>query len=67
MVSNTKQLEKECETEQHDEHLCYIVSQGLHLNDQQAYSALTRDPRFFCHHCGRIAKSGANLCVPVDL
>jgi hypothetical protein len=51
----------------HEEHLCYIVSQGLHLSDRPAYEELVAEPRFRCSHCGRTARSRRNLCVPVDL
>ena len=50
-----------------DEHLCYIVSQGLHLTDPDEYRALVDSPRFRCGHCGRTARSRSNLCIPVDL
>ncbi len=55
------------DTEFHSEHLCYIVSQGMHLADEVAYQALIEAPRFRCSHCGRTAKSRRNLCVPDDL
>ena len=50
-----------------DEHLCYIVSQGLHLTDEGEYHSLIAKPKFRCGHCGRAAKSRSNLCIPVDL
>jgi hypothetical protein len=56
-----------CDTELHTEHLCYIVSQGFHLRDEQAYRALIEKPTFKCRHCGRAASSDKNLCVPAKL
>ena len=50
-----------------DEHLCYIVSQGLHLTDEEGYQALVSDPQFRCGHCSRTARTRNNLCIPVDL
>jgi hypothetical protein len=50
-----------------DEHLCYIVSQGFHLTDEQSYFALVTDPKFRCSHCGKRATHNSNLCVPMEL
>ena len=63
----TVQLNTDCGSELHDEHLCYIISQGFHLTDEQDYRMLIEDPAFRCNHCGRKAKSDANLCVPAKL
>jgi hypothetical protein len=60
-------VKQDCTSEFHHEHLCYIISQGFHLTDERTYRALIEDPAFRCDHCGRTAKSGANLCVPVAL
>jgi len=57
----------ECTSESFRYHLCYIVSQGFHLNDKNGYKALTDNPRFKCRHCGRVSNSAENLCVPVEL
>jgi hypothetical protein len=61
-VNNT-----DCRTGVHTDHLCYMISQGFHLSDEKEYKTLVDDPQFRCNHCGRTAKSGANLCVPVQL
>lgn len=61
------QLKNDCGSELHHEHLCYIISQGFNLTDEQGYRTLVEDPAFRCNHCGRMAKSGANLCVPAKL
>jgi len=57
----------ECRSETHSDHLCYIVSQGFHLTDEQGYKALVGSPQYRCGRCGRNAKSKANLCIPVPL
>lgn len=49
-----------------EEHLCYILSQGFHLADEQSYLALVTDPKFRCRHCGKQATHDRNLCVPVE-
>ena len=55
------------DSEPETEHLCYCLSQGLQLEDAEAYLALVQDPRFRCGHCGRTAKGNENLCVPALL
>ena len=68
MVTVETQLaNKECHTGTHTDHLCYIISQGFHLSDEQWYRTLTDNPKFKCAHCGRTATSDANLCVPGHL
>jgi hypothetical protein len=64
MAEENVQLNSECRTGVHSQHLCYIVSQGFHLSDEQEYKALVEDAGYKCNHCGRAAKSDANLCVP---
>ena len=56
-----------CESPLHGQHLCYIVSQGFHLSDEQEYQALVKEPEFKCRHCGRVAKNKKNLCKPTNL
>ncbi len=57
----------ECRSERHDQHLCYFISQGFHLSEEQQYKAMVQDPHFKCQHCGRVAGSDKNLCEPVKL
>jgi hypothetical protein len=59
--------EADCGSELHEEHLCYIISQGFNLADEQGYLALVEDPAFRCNHCGRKARRAGNLCVPARL
>lgn len=67
-MADTKiQLEIVSDTDLQDEHLCYIVSQGLHLTDEEGYRTLIENSKFRCGHCGRTARSRQNLCIPVDL
>jgi hypothetical protein len=67
MTEELVEIKLECHTAAHSQHLCYIISQGFHLSDEQEYIALVEDAEFVCKHCGRRAKSAANLCVPVPL
>jgi len=67
MANENLQVNLNCQSELHYEHLCYLMSQGFHLSDEQEYKALTNSPRFRCGHCDRKANGGQNLCVPVNL
>jgi hypothetical protein len=59
--------EERCDIESHTEHLCYLLSQGFHLDDVEAYQTLVQKPHFRCSHCGRAAAEQKNLCRPVPL
>lgn len=67
MDGKTAHLGTDCDSELHREHLCYIISQGFSLTNEQDYRALVEEPAFRCGHCGRAAKNAGNLCVPVGL
>jgi len=67
MVEKYPEQNAECRSPLHKQHLCYIVSQGFHLSDEQEYKGLVENPEFKCQHCGRVAKSDKNLCKPVSL
>ena len=60
-------MQTHCNCGSHEDHLCYIISQGFHLGDEQNYLALIANPRFCCVHCGRKAARNKNLCVPMKL
>ena len=57
----------DCNSENHDKHLCYLTSQGFHLSDFDEFQELIKDPNFQCKHCGRQANSNQNLCIPMSL
>ena len=65
MLQETIKINSTCDSELHSQHLCYIISQGFHLTDEQEYKALVEDAKFMCNRCNRTAISDANLCVPV--
>ena len=67
MVTQYIQRDLECENKDHEEHLCYLVSQGFHLSDAETFKVLTNNPKFQCKHCGRGANKSKNLCVPQQL
>jgi hypothetical protein len=57
----------ECKNPLHEEHLCYMVSQGFNLSDKQEYDSLIENPQFKCTHCKRAANNDKNLCGPDKL
>lgn len=67
MEKENTQHNTQCQSEFHEEHLCYIISQGFHLTDKKKYETLTGNPQFKCQHFGRKAGSERNLCEPVEL
>ena len=67
MAVELKQQKTQFCTDNHSDHLCYLVSQGFNISDEQEFRALIEDAKYRCNHCGRHAKSDVNLCVPVPL
>jgi hypothetical protein len=67
MAKELVQPKSECCTGNHSEHLCYFMSQGFHLSDEQEFKLLIEGAEYRCDHCGHHAKSDANLCVPMHL
>jgi hypothetical protein len=67
MDKGSTQQSSECNIEAHSQHLCYIISQGFHLSDEQEYKTLIENAEYKCSHCGRAAKSDTNLCIPAHL
>jgi hypothetical protein len=67
MADENCQHNTDCKSQSHDQHLCYFVSQGFHLSDAEKYKTMTTEPKYKCQHCGRVANSDQNLCVPVEL
>ena len=46
---------RECKSDDHTNHLCYFVSYGYHINNEQDYKGLVEEPKFKCYFCGRTA------------
>ena len=67
MNGRTNQSKTQSSNELSEEHLCYIVSQGFNISDEESYLELIVEPRFRCEHCGRQAADNRNLCVPMVL
>ena len=67
MAQENVEHNTECKSDLHSQHLCYFISQGFHLTDDEKYKAMINNPMFKCGHCGRVAGSDKNLCEPVSL
>ncbi len=67
MVEEKIQHNPTCKSDSFTEHLCYIVSQGIHISKPEKFESLIANPEFKCQHCGRVAKSEKNLCEAVKI
>jgi hypothetical protein len=67
MVEEKRKHNPNCKSDSFTDHLCYIVSQGIHVSEPEKFEALIANPEFKCQHCGRVAKSERNLCEPVKM
>lgn len=56
------QNEQTC-TGDHSGHICLLASQDKFDEIKQ----ITKNPRFLCFNCGRVADSEKNLCNPMPL
>ena len=54
--------EQKC-TENHTGHLCVLASKSLF----EEIKEITKNPKFICFNCGRVADSDQNLCNPMPL
>jgi hypothetical protein len=50
--------------EGHENHLCYLIDQGLLKDKPDEFKGLVKKGKFMCTGCGRVAKSPDNLCAP---
>ena len=62
MLHNTS-----CGDAEHGKHLCFLMYEGFHLSNKEAYKKLVTDARFRCQQCGRTAEIAGSLCDPVAL
>ena len=58
---------KECKSDEHIKHLCFLLSQGEDEKNPEEFQKLVGQPRFQCHTCGRTAHSADNVCMPIEL
>ncbi|MCU0918547.1 MAG: hypothetical protein MUC88_28905 [Planctomycetes bacterium] len=57
----------DCSSADHEEHLCFLMHEGFHYGNKEAYKAMVQDAQFRCQQCGRTAKSRNRLCLPEPL
>ena len=57
----------ECRSDEHTKHLCYFVSYGYHVDNEEEYKDLVEEPRHKCRYCGRTAHLADSLCMPMEL
>jgi hypothetical protein len=67
MTEKHPKSNSECKSDEHTKHLCYFVSYGYHINNEEDYKSLVEEPKFQCHFCGRTAHAAESLCMPMDL
>ena len=67
MLETKEQHNTNCHCPTHNQHLCYMASQGFDISDPDEYQSLVSDPVFECTNCKRWANSDQNLCEPSDL
>jgi hypothetical protein len=51
----------------HENHLCYLHSEGHVKEHFEDWKNLVKDGKFVCGGCGRVAGSEENLCKPEKL
>ncbi len=56
-------MKKNVCTGDHPCHLCMLASKELFGEIKK----LTKNPKFICFNCGRVADSSKNLCNPMPL
>jgi hypothetical protein len=56
-------MAKEHDPAGHPGHLCVLASKGMFDRIKQ----VTRDPKYICFNCGRVADSERSLCNPMPL
>ena len=47
----------------HSQHLCELVR----LRRMDEVAELSKNPKFMCHICGRVAAKATNLCEAVEI
>ena len=47
----------------HTGHICVLASKG----DFDKIKAITKNPKYICFNCGRVADNEDNLCNPMPL
>ena len=67
MAEQKVEHNEHCTSGAHDEHLCFLMCEGFHYKNKDAYREMVQDAQYRCQNCGRTAKSEKNLCEPIAL
>ena len=67
MAEEQMEHNESCSNDAHNKHLCFLMCEGFHYNDKDAYKEMVQDAQYRCQNCGRTAKSEINLCEPIAL
>ncbi len=65
MVEKFPKDNAKCKSDEHTRHLCYFVSFGHHVNNEEDYKSLVENPKYKCYFCGRPACCAESLCKPM--
>jgi hypothetical protein len=67
MAEEKREHNTNCHVDGHDKHLCFLMYDGFHYKNKEAYKALVDRAEHRCQKCGRTANSDASLCEPAAL
>ena len=68
MCPNDLDHNKNCDSGNHINHLCFLFSHGINENEPEEFiQKLMDNPRYECHICGRKANSEEQVCMPMEL
>ena len=66
-MSEEKKSNLECTSDEHQDHLCFLMCEGWHLAHPKGYKEIVKDAEYRCEYCDRTAKNHHNLCKPKEL
>lgn len=67
MCENHSCGNKDCKSDDHINHLCFLLSDGIEEKNPDQLKTITEEPQFQCHTCGRTSHSADNVCMPIEL
>lgn len=67
MSKATPSQNNDCGSNDHDEHLCYLMYIGFHLEQKAAYKQLVQNARYRCQRCARTTYAARHVCEPKAL
>lgn len=67
MAENKIDHNVECQSNDHEKHLCFLMCEGYHYSNPQEYKEIVQNANFRCENCGRTANKDSQLCKPISL